>query len=82
MHSSLPALNANTPSLMVERYPDNDTFAQLRDQRVEDHFKVNAYKSSFKDFFPNLYIYVYDFLGCVIYHSRFKVFKTRAPNWY
>jgi hypothetical protein len=44
MHTSLPALNTKAPSLMVERYPDNDTFSRLRDQKVEDHFKVIAYR--------------------------------------
>ncbi|RCI06467.1 hypothetical protein CU098_011490 [Rhizopus stolonifer] len=42
MKSTLPELNhhSNAPSLMVERYPDNTSFAQMYDRQVEDHFKV------------------------------------------
>jgi hypothetical protein len=46
MKSSLPVLDqkSNAPSLMVETYPDSNVYSQLRNEKVEDHFKVTKKK--------------------------------------
>lgn len=69
---------------MVEKYPDNETFAQLRDQKVEGHFKVKKKKEKTRTSSLFGIYFLIDIIfapGRFIHYSRIKVIKTRSSNW-